>query len=330
VEGDALLVVAIVVALGFDFTNGFHDTANAVATSISTRALSPRLAVAIASAANLLGAFVTTAVAKTVGKGIIDTGLASTKTVLAALIGAIAWNLLTWWFGLPSSSSHALIGGLVGAAMAQSGSTGVQWHGLAHKVVIPAFIAPTLAFAVAFVLLLLIYWTFQRMAAEAANRTFRIGQLASGTFMAYTHGANDAQKTMGVIALALFANGSIDHFYIPWWVKVSAGLAIALGTYVGGWRIMRTLGQRLYKMEPAGGFSAQASAGAVIDLATRLGYPLSTTHVISGAVLGAGATKRLSAVRWGIAGNIVVAWFLTIPAAALVAAACYWPVQGIF
>ncbi len=168
------------------------------------------------------------------------------------------------------------------------------------------------------------------MPSGAANRTFRIGQLASGTFMAYTHGANDAQKTMGVIALALFANGSIDHFYIPWWVKVSAGLAIALGTYVGGWRIMRTLGQRLYKMEPAAGFSAQVSAGVVIDLATRLGYPLSTTHVISGAVLGAGSTRRLSAVRWGIAGNIVVAWFLTIPAAALVAAAFYWPVQGIF
>jgi PiT family inorganic phosphate transporter len=175
-----------------------------------------------------------------------------------------------------------------------------------------------------------IFWIFQRMKFDLANRTFRLGQLASGTFMAYTHGSNDAQKTMGVIALALFAHGSIDHFYIPSWVKVSAGLAIALGTYVGGWRIMRTLGQRLYKMEPAAGFSAQVSAGAVIDIATRLGYPLSTTHVISGGVLGAGSTGRLSAVRWGIAGNIVVAWFLTIPAAALVAAAMYWPVQAIF
>src|SRR5437868_3698806 len=233
--GDLLLVVVIVVALGFDFTNGFHDTANAVATSISTRALSPRMAVAIASVANLAGAFATTAVAKTVGKGIIDTGLANTRTILAALIGAIAWNLFTWWFGLPSSS-----------------------------------------------------------------------------------------------ALALFTNGSIDHFYIPVWVKIAAGVAIAAGTYVGGWRIMRTLGQRLYKMEPAAGFSAQVSAGAVIDIATRLGYPLSTTHVISGAVLGAGSTKRLSAVRWGIAGNIVVAWLLTIPAAALVAAAFYWPIEGIF
>ena len=328
--GEFLLVVAIVVALGFDFTNGFHDTANAVATSISTRALSPRMAVAIASIANLVGAFVTTAVAKTVGKGIIDTGLATSKTVLAALIGAIAWNLLTWWLGLPSSSSHALIGGLVGAAVSQSGSEGVQWHGLAHKVVIPALIAPALAFAAAFMLLIAIFWVFQRMSASVANRTFRVGQLASGTFVAFTHGANDAQKTMGVIALALFAHGSIDHFYIPFWVKLAAGLAIAAGTYVGGWRIMRTLGQRLYKMEPAAGFSAQVSAGAVIDIATRLGYPLSTTHVISGAVLGAGSTRRLSAVRWGIAGNIVVAWFLTIPAAALVAAGIYWPVEGIF
>jgi PiT family inorganic phosphate transporter len=214
--------------------------------------------------------------------------------------------------------------------MAQSWTKGVLWHGLAHKVVIPAFIAPTLAFAVAFVLLIAIFWIFNRMPSGAANRTFRIGQLASGTFVAYTHGANDAQKTMGVIALALLAHRGGDHFYIPLWVKIAAGVAIAAGTYVGGWRILRTLGQRLYKMEPAAGFSAQASAGAVIDLATRLGYPLSTTHVISGAVLGAGSTRRLSAVRWGIAGNIVVAWFLTIPAAALVAAALYWPVQAIF
>jgi PiT family inorganic phosphate transporter len=330
VEGDVLLVVVVVVALGFDFTNGFHDTANAVATSISTRALSPRMAVALASVANLVGAFVTTAVAKTVGKGIIDTGLATTHTVLAALIGAIAWNLLTWWLGLPSSSSHALIGGLVGAAMAKSWTRGVQWHGVAHKVVIPALFAPAIAFGCAFVLLLAIYWIFQRAPVGSVNRGFRIGQLASGTFVAYTHGANDAQKTMGVIALALLANGSIGHFYIPTWVKIAAGLAIAAGTYVGGWRIMRTLGQRLYKMEPAAGFSAQVSAGAVIDVATRLGYPLSTTHVISGAVLGAGATKRVSAVRWGIAGNIVVAWLLTIPASALVAAALYWPIEGVF
>ena len=328
---DVLLVVVIVVALGFDFTNGFHDTANAVATSVSTRALSPRLAVLIAAVANLAGAFVTTAVAKKVGKGIIDPSLATTKTVLAAVIGAIAWNLITWWRGLPSSSSHALIGGLVGAALVQSGSNGVEWHGLAHNVAIPAVIAPALAFASAFVLLLLIYWLLVWITPGVANRTFRFGQLGSGTWMAFTHGANDAQKTMGVITLALVTSGHQAKFdHIPTWVIVAAGLAIGAGTYVGGWRIMRTLGQRVFSMEPASGFAAQTTAGATIYLATHFGYPLSTTHVISGSVMGAGATKRLSAVRWGVAGNIVTAWLLTIPAAGLVAAALYWPVVGIF
>src|SRR3954452_6596925 len=325
-----LLVVTIVVALAFDFTNGFHDTANAVATSVSTRALSPRMAVLIAALANLAGAFVTTAVAKTVGSGIIDTGLATPKTVLAAVIGATAWNLLTWWFGLPSSSSHALIGGLIGAALVQSGEAGVEWHDIFHKVLIPAVWAPTIAFGAAFLLLLAIYWGLQWLTPGVANRTFRHGQLLSGTWVAFTHGSNDAQKTMGVIALALYSNGSIDSFYIPTWVKVAAGVAIAAGTYAGGWRIIRTLGQRVFQLEPASGFAAQASAGTVIYLATRLGYPLSTTHVVSGAVMGAGATKRLSAVRWGVAGNIAMAWLLTIPAAALVAAALYWPVEAIF
>jgi PiT family inorganic phosphate transporter len=327
---NVLLVVVVIVALGFDFTNGFHDTANAVATSVSTRALSPRLAVLVAAIANLAGAFVTTAVAKTVGKGIIDTGLANEKTVLAALIGAIVWNLITWWRGLPSSSSHALIGGLVGAALVQSGSKGVQWHGLAHNVAFPALLAPAIAFAGAFALLLAIYWLLVWITPGVANRSFRLGQLASGTWVAFTHGANDAQKTMGVIALALFESGHISHFYIPTWVIVAAGLAIGAGTYVGGWRIMRTLGQRVYSMEPPSGFAAQTTAGVTIWFATHLGYPLSTTHVISGAVMGAGATKRLSAVRWGVAGNIFVAWLLTIPAAGLVAAALYWPVVAIF
>jgi inorganic phosphate transporter, PiT family len=321
-----LLVIVVAVALGFDFTNGFHDTANAVATSVSTKALSPRMAVAIAALANLGGAFVTTAVAKTVGKGIIDTGLATEKTILAALIGAIAWNLFTWWFGLPSSSSHALIGGLIGAALVQSGSKGVEWHGILHKVVIPALAAPVIAGLAAFGLLLALYWIFQGATPASAGRGFRLGQLVSGTWVAFTHGANDAQKTMGVIALALFTNGTIHEFYIPTWVKIAAGVSIAAGTYVGGWRIMRTLGQRVFSMEPAGGFAAQSSAGVVIYLATHLGYPLSTTHVISGAVMGAGATKRLSAVRWGVAGNIAVAWVLTIPMAAIVAALFYWPV----
>jgi len=326
----ALLVLVVAIALAFDFTNGFHDTANYVATWVGTRALSPRPAVLISAAANLAGAFVTTAVATTVGKGLINTNLVTQQTVLAALFGAITWNLFTWRAGLPSSSTHALIGGLIGAALVQSGEQGVLWHGLAHNIVIPALIAPVIAFGAAFLLLVVIYWVFRKLTRGVANRGFRLGQLASGTFVAFTHGANDAQKTMGVIALALFANGNLDTFEIPTWVKFAAGFAIAAGTYVGGWRIMRTLGQRLYKMEPESGFSAQSAAGVVIWAATKQGYPLSTTHVISGAVLGAGATQRLSAVRWGVAGNIVFAWILTIPAAAAVAAACYWPVQAIF
>jgi inorganic phosphate transporter, PiT family len=329
---DILLVVVVVVALGFDFTNGFHDTANAIATSVGTRAVTPRAAVLIAAVANLAGAFVTTAVAKNVAKGIIDANLATLQTLLAALLGAIAWNLLTWWFGLPSSSSHALIGGLVGAALAQSGSEGVLWHGLAHTVVIPALLAPIIAFVGGFLLLLLLYWIFRGLNPGIASRGFRLGQLGTGTWVAFTHGANDAQKTMGVIALALVlhSGGDVADLTIPNWVKVSAGLAIGLGTYAGGWRIIRTLGQRVFQMEPESGFAAQAAAGTTIYLATKYGYPLSTTHVISGAVMGAGATKRLSAVRWGVAGNIVVAWVLTIPAAAAVAAALYWPIQAIF
>ena len=327
---DVLLVVVVLVALGFDFTNGFHDTANAVATSVSTRALSPRLAVLVAAIANLAGAFVTTAVAKTVGKGIIDTGLANEKTVLAALIGAIVWNLITWRAGLPSSSSHALIGGLVGAAIAQSGLEGVQWHGLVHSVAIPAIAAPAIAFAGAFLLLLLIYWLLVWMNPGVANRSFRLGQLASGTWVAFTHGANDAQKTMGVIALALFESGQISHFYIPTWVIVTAGLAIAAGTYVGGWRIIRTLGQRIYKLQPEHGFSAQLAAGTTLYVGTHYGFPISTTHVVTGSVMGAGAVRGVSAVKWGVAGSILVAWLLTLPAAALVAAALYYPVSWVF
>jgi PiT family inorganic phosphate transporter len=292
--------------------------------------MTPRVAVAVAAIANLAGAFVTTAVAKTVGKGVVDTDTVTLTTVLAALLGAIAWNLLTWWWGLPSSSSHALIGGLMGAALAQTGTSGVEWHDILHKVAIPALAAPTIAFVVGAALLLAIYWGLRWMTPGTANRSFRIGQLFSGTWFAFTHGANDAQKTMGVIALALFVHGSIDEFYIPTWVKVAAGVAIAAGTYVGGWRIMRTVGQRVIAMEPAQGFAAQTSGGVVIYAATHLGYPLSTTHCISGAVMGAGAAKRLSAVRWGVAGNIVVAWIVTIPAAAAVAAVLYWPIEAIF
>src|SRR5436190_11851828 len=324
---DLLFVLVVVIALGFDFTNGFHDTANAIATSVGTRALTPRVAVLIAAAANLAGAFVTTAVAKNIATGLINPALATMQTLFAALLGAIAWNLLTWRLGLPSSSSHALIGGLIGAALVQSGKEGVLWHGVAHKVVIPALAAPVIAFAAAFAVLLLIYWLLQWLTPGVANRSFRLGQLGSGAWLAFTHGANDVQKTMGVIALALVLHdhGDPSKLTIPTWVKVSAGVAIGLGTYVGGWRIIRTLGQRVFRMEPESGFAAQAAAGTTIYLATKYGYPLSTTHVVSGAVMGAGATRRLSAVRWGVSGHIVVAWVLTIPAAAAVAAALYWP-----
>jgi PiT family inorganic phosphate transporter len=327
---DVLLVVVIVTALFFDFTNGFHDTANSIATAVSTRAMTPRQAVMVAAVANLVGAFVTTAVAKTIGQGIIDTGLATEQTILAALIGAIAWNLFTWWLGLPSSSSHALIGGLIGAALVQSGVDGVEWNGIKEKVLIPGLLSPVIGFAGAFVLLLAIYWLFFRVTPTTGNRTFRVGQLFSSTWFAFTHGANDAQKTMGVIALALFLNGSIDDFYIPTWVKFAAGAAIAAGTYVGGWRIVRTLGQRVFNMDPASGFAAQTAAGTTLYAASIAGFPVSTTQCTSGAIMGAGATKRLSAVRWGIAGNIVVAWVLTIPASALVAALLFWPIEAIF
>ncbi len=327
---DALLVAVIFTALAFDFTNGFHDTANSIATSVSTHAMTPRQAVILATVGNLAGAFVTTAVAKTVGKGIIDTNLVTEQTLLAALLGAIAWNLATWYVGLPSSSSHALIGGLIGAALVQSGVSGVEWADIWHKVVIPGILSPIVGFIGAFLLLVAIYWGFKWMTASTANRSFRIGQLFSGTFFAFTHGANDAQKTMGVIALALYTNGNIDTFYIPDWVKVTAGLAIAAGTYVGGWRIIRTLGQRIFNMDPPTGFAAQTSAGVTLFVATHYGFPVSTTQCISGAVMGAGATKRLSAVRWGVAGNIVVAWVITIPAAAAVAGLLYWPIEAIF
>jgi inorganic phosphate transporter, PiT family len=273
---------------------------------------------------------VTTAAAKPVGQGLIDTGLATEQTVLAALLGAIAWNLVTWYFGLPSSSTHALIGGLVGAALVQSGSNGVQWHGIWEKVVLPGLASPAIGFVGAFLVIVLIYRFLFRASPGVVHRGFRLGQLATGTWVAFTHGANDAQKTMGVIALALYTNGSISSFYIPTWVKIAAGLTIAAGTYAGGWRIIRTLGQRIYKLQPEHGFAAQLSAGTTLWIGTRYGFPISTTHVVTGSVLGAGATRRFSAIRWGLAGNIVVAWVLTLPAAGLVAAALYFPVRWIF
>ena len=332
-----LLVIVIVVALAFDFTNGFHDTANYVATWVGTRALSPRAAVAISAAANLAGAFVTVAVAKTIGKDLIDTNLITNQVLLAALFGAIAWNLITWWLGLPSSSTHALVGALCGAAMVKEGSKGVQWHGIVHKVIIPAATSPLIGFLGAFALVVLIYRLFHRSSPGPAHRGFRYGQLLTGTWVAFTHGANDAQKTMGVIGLALAVHaGHAKDFGlphgpgIPIWVKIAAGVTIAAGTYVGGWRIIRTLGQRIYGMQPEHGFAAQLAAGTTLWAGTHYGYPLSTTHVVTGSVMGAGSTRRLSAVKWGLAGNILFAWLLTLPAAGLVAAGIYFPVRWVF
>jgi inorganic phosphate transporter, PiT family len=331
VNSDVVLVIVVVTALAFDFTNGFHDTANAIATSVSTRAMSPRVAVLLSAALNFAGAFISLKVAATVGSGIVESGAVTTTVVFAGLIGAIAWNLATWYFGLPSSSSHALIGGLVGAAFVASGASAIQGNGLVEKVIMPGLVAPVLAFAVAGVAILCSYRIVGRLRPGPVNRSYRLGQLVSGSLFSLAHGTNDAQKTMGIITLALIAHGNLpsDSFDVPTWVIVSSGAAIALGTYTGGWRIIRTMGSKIIKMDPAQGFSAQGSGAAVLLVATHLGYPLSTTHVISGAVMGAGAAKRLSAVRWGIAGNIVIAWVLTLPAAALIGGLVY-AISSIF
>jgi inorganic phosphate transporter, PiT family len=324
-HSDVILVIVVGTALAFDFTNGFHDTANVVATAISTRAVPPRLAIGLASILNFVGAFISLKVAATVGKGIVQTGAITTTVVFAGLVGAIAWNLATWYFGLPSSSSHALIGGLVGSAIAANGWSAVNGDGLLSKIVIPALLAPVLAFAVAGLAILIVYRIVGRLRPGPVSRGFRLGQLASGGLLALSHGTNDAQKTMGVITLALVAHGDIaaKHFAVPDWVVISAASAIALGTFGGGWRIIRTMGTRIIKMDPAQGFAAQGAGSAVILAASHFGYPLSTTHVISGGIMGAGAAKRLSAVRWGVASNIVGAWILTLPAAASIGALTY-------
>jgi PiT family inorganic phosphate transporter len=322
---DVVLVIVVATALAFDFTNGFHDTANVVATSISTRALPPRTAVAMAAVLNFVGAFISLEVAATVAKGIVQSDLITPTIVFGGLIGAITWNLATWYFALPSSSSHALIGGVVGSALVAEGTKAVNGHGLLEKVIVPALVAPMLAFVVAGVAIIVSYRIIARLRPGAVGRGFRLGQIVSGGMLALSHGTNDAQKTMGVITLALIAHGDISasNFHVPTWVVISAATAIALGTYVGGWRIIRTLGTRIIKMDSAQGFAAQNAGAAVILASSHFGYPLSTTHTISGAIMGAGAAKRLSAVRWGVAGNIVVAWILTLPGAGLVGAASY-------
>jgi PiT family inorganic phosphate transporter len=324
-QGDIVFVIVIGAALAFDFTNGFHDTANVVATSISTRAMSPRLAVTFAAILNFAGAFISLQVAATVGKGIVQADAITPTIVFAGLIGAIVWNLITWYFGLPSSSSHALIGGLVGAVIAGPGASQVIASGLVGKVIVPAFVAPVLVFTTAAIAILLAYRLVGLLRPGPVTKGFKLGQVVSGGLLALAHGTNDAQKTMGVMTLALIAHGDISsaNFHVPDWVVISAASAIALGTYSGGWRIIKTMGSRIIKMDSAQGFSAQGAGAAVILAASHYGYPLSTTQVIAGGVMGAGAAKRVSAVRWGVAGNIAIAWVLTIPASALFGAAVY-------
>ena len=316
------LFAVVAVALFFDFTNGFHDTANSIATSVSTKALSPRLAVLSAAILNFLGAFVSFAVAATIAKGIVDQEIITLQIVLAGLVGAITWNLITWYLGLPSSSSHALIGGIIGSAVAAEGWDVVKWSGLREKVLVPSLVAPFLGVVVAAALMLAVLWIIRRRAPSKVNRVFRRLQLVSGGFVAFTHGTNDAQKTMGIISLALVASGHLspDFGRPPTWVIVSAATAMGLGTYAGGWRIINTLGTRVAKLEPPQGFAAQTACASILWATAHNGFPVSTTHVISGSVLGAGATTRFSAVRWGVAGNILLAWVLTIPCAAAVGA----------
>jgi inorganic phosphate transporter, PiT family len=328
---DVVLVIVVATALAFDFTNGFHDTANAIATSVSTRAMSPRTAVAMSAVLNFAGAFISLKVAATVASGIVDAAAITTTVVFAGLIGAIAWNLATWWLGLPSSSSHALIGGVVGAAFVAEGPSAIFGDGLVEKVLVPGIVAPILAFTAAAAAILVIYRMVGNVRPGPVNRGYRLGQIVTGSLFSLAHGTNDAQKTMGIITLALIAHGDLpaDSFDVPFWVIASSAAAIALGTYSGGWRIIRTMGSRIIKMDPAQGFSAQGAGAAVVLTATHLGFPLSTTHVISGGVMGAGAAKRLSAVRWGLAGNIAVAWVLTLPAAAFIGGLVY-AVSSVF
>ncbi|MEW2163277.1 inorganic phosphate transporter [Streptomyces sp. NPDC007084] len=323
------LIVTIAVALGFTYTNGFHDSANAIATSVSTRALTPRAALAMAAVMNLAGAFLGSGVAKTVSEGLIQTpeGSKGMGILFAALIGAITWNLITWYFGLPSSSSHALFGGMVGAALA--GGTRVYWDGVLDKIIIPMFLSPVVGLIVGYLVMTAIMWLFRRSNPHKAKRGFRIAQTVSAAGMALGHGLQDAQKTMGIVVMALViadVQGAGDP--IPVWVKIVCAMMLSLGTYAGGWRIMRTLGRKIIELDPPQGFAAETT-GASIMFATAYLFkaPISTTHVITSAIMGVGATKRVNAVRWGVAKNIVLGWFITMPAAALVAALSFWVVN---
>jgi PiT family inorganic phosphate transporter len=336
----ALVVAVVAVALVFDYTNGFHDAANAIATSVSTRALTPRIALGMAAVMNFIGAFLGQEVASTVSDVISPpSGTQGLVVVLAGLIGAIAWNLITWYYGLPSSSSQALIGGLVGSASAYAFvsatatiDTTVKWNVILDKVVIPMIASPIFGFCAAFVFMLAILWVFRRANPSRTNRNFRYAQTVSAGAMALGHGLQDAQKTMGVIFLALLTGGYVSAGDpLPIWVIFSAATAISLGTYAGGWRIMRTLGRRIIHLDPARGFAAESVAAGVLYTAAFVYHaPISTTHTITSAVMGVGATKRLSAVRWGVAENILVAWVLTFPAAATMAAVVYFVCHFVF
>ncbi|MDO8213369.1 inorganic phosphate transporter [Conexibacter sp. CPCC 206217] len=324
---DILLALVVAAALSFDFTNGFHDTANAMATSIATRALRPRVAVVLAGFLNFVGAFLSIAVATTIARGIVDNSVITMEIILAGLLGAILWNLATWALSLPSSSSHALIGGLVGATLVGDGSSAVKFDGIIRSVIVPAVLAPIVAGVVALTATYFAYRALARLREDDkhATRSFRFGQIGSASLVSLAHGTNDAQKTMGVITLALIVHGSLnaDDFTVPLWVKLCSATAIAAGTCIGGWRIINTLGRRMTEIEAPQGFAAEASGAGTILASSYFGYPLSTTQVVAGSVLGAGTGKKLASVRWGLAGQMGLAWLLTLPAAGLMSAAAY-------
>jgi PiT family inorganic phosphate transporter len=321
-----LLLAVLGLAVLFDYINGFHDTANAIATSVSTRALRPEHAILMSATANFVGALTGTAVAKTISSGLATTpgGSDGQTIVAAALIGATVWNLITWRFGIPSSSSHALIGGLLGAVIVSIGTSAIIVDGVVQKVLLPLVLSPIAGVTIGFLFMVVIFNVFRRANPQRINERFRRLQVISAAFMAFSHGSNDAQKTMGIMTLALIAAGVLPaDSNIPLWVIVLAATAISLGTAAGGWRIIRTMGQRVVKLDPVHGFAAETTAASIILTASHFGMPVSTTHVISSAIIGVGASDRLSAVRWGVAGNIVIAWILTIPASALAAGIAY-------
>jgi PiT family inorganic phosphate transporter len=330
VANTAILVLVVITALAFDFTNGFHDTGNAMATSIATGALPPRVAVALSGLLNLVGAFLSLAVAATIASGLVDTKLVTLTVVAAGLAGGIIWNLVTWLFGIPSSSSHALIGGVIGSTIAAAGGHAVLWHGLTSKVVIPAVLSPIIAALVAATGTWLLYRISRSLTQGARSHGFRIGQIGSACMVSLAHGTNDAQKTMGVITLALIANGTLAaKSNAPFWVILSCALAISIGTYLGGWRVIRTLGKGLVEIEAPQGMAAESASAAVILLSSSFGYSLSTTHVATGSIIGTGLGKRGAEVRWNVAGRMATAWIFTLPSAGIVGAAAYYLAHSI-